>query len=302
MLLHFGVETIQAEWTQAVVSIGTFDGVHLGHRDLLSRNVAAARERSWPSIVVTFDRNPASIVSPDEAPLAIASLNDNVRMISEIGVSMCVILEFSAALSRLSALQFYEKILAKRLKAGRMVVGHDFAFGNGRMGNSDWLAERIATEVVPPFLVDGVRVSSTLLRQRLEAGDVEAVAKMRSAPFEIPGVVVLGQQLGRTLGYPTVNIARSANQILPKDGVYAGFGVCQYGRFLAAISIGNRPTVNGTHRTVEAFLMDYPGHSLYGQAMTIGLTHRLRDELKFDSLDELKVAMANDVERVRALG
>lgn len=299
MLLHFGTDTIQPEWDQSVVSIGTFDGVHLGHQDLLRRTVLSAREREWPSIVVTFDRNPTAIVNPEKTPFSIASLNDNCRMIGSLGISLAVILEFNATISRMSAQEFFDKIVIGKLRAAKIVVGHDFAFGNARVGTPEWLSQRIETEIVEPFLVDGERVSSSVIRSKVQAGDVEGVAVLRGAPFEIPGVVVKGQQLGRTIGFPTVNIARSTNQITPKDGIYAGWAKCAGGEFKAAISIGMRPTVAGQNRTIEAFLLDYPGDNLYGQAMTLGLVKRLRDEQKFDSLDALVEQMQHDVALVR---
>ncbi|MBL8048532.1 MAG: riboflavin biosynthesis protein RibF [Chthonomonas sp.] len=302
MLLHFGVETIQPEWPESIVSIGTFDGVHFGHQDVLRRNVEASREHLCPSIVVTFDRNPSAVVHPERAPLSIASLNDNIRMLSRLNLSLCVILEFGAALSRMSAQEFFDQILIRRLRARKVVVGYDFAFGNGRQGTTDWLRERIETEVVPPFEIDGVRVSSTTLRQCIAEGRVEEVTRLRGTPFEMPGVVIRGQQLGRTIGFPTINLARSTNQIVPADGVYAGFCRCSQGEFLAAISIGMRPTVDGTHRTIEAFLLDYPGESLYGESLSLGITHRLRDEWKFETLEKMIDQIHLDVAQTRSLG
>lgn len=301
MILHFGVDSIQAEWKEAVVSIGTFDGVHRGHQAVLQETVRIARESDLPSIVVTFDRNPSHVVRPESQTLALASLNDNIRHLRQLDLALCVILEFSPALSRCSAQEFYDQVLLQKLKASHVVVGYDFAFGNRRVGSAEWLQERIKTTVIPPFELDGVRVSSTVLRQLIQDGEVEEAKRLRGAPFEIPGLVVAGQKLGRTIGFPTVNLARSAAQVLPKDGIYAGTCSCAYGCFAAAISIGLRPTVGGTERTIEAFLLDYPGDSLYGQSLSLAFHHRLRDEEKYDSLPELVSAIERDVARTRDL-
>jgi riboflavin kinase / FMN adenylyltransferase len=297
MQVHFGVELLKPEWSGAVGCIGTFDGVHRGHRAVIERAVAVGRASELPSVLVTFDRHPAAVLRPDRCPPAIHSLAENLDAFESLGVAVAVILPFDRALSETSADAFFQSILLDRLRARCLVVGHDFAFGRGREGTAEWLGERIETEVVPPFQMDGRRVSSTDIRRAVAAGEVEQAAQWLGRPFAIPGVVVGGQRLGRTLGYPTINLARSFDQLTPLDGVYAGTCTTRFGRFKAAISIGMRPAVGGTHRTIEAYLIDYPGESLYGDAVRLSLTRRLREERNFADLEALKRQMRLDVEQ-----
>ena len=173
--------------------------------------------------------------------------------------------------------------------------------GNGREGDTDWLQERIPTIVMPPFAVDGHRVSSSEIREAVSSGDVQHASKLLGRPFAVSGIVVAGQKLGRELGFPTANMARSFDQVLPCDGVYAGWFECDFGRFKAAASIGTRPAVGGGQRTIEPYLLDYPGHSLYGMSARLELVHRLRDEMNFDGLDGLKEQIRLDVAEVASL-
>jgi len=301
MQVHFGVGLLRAEWPRAVVCVGTFDGVHLGHQAVVRRAVDTAREQDLPCCVVTFDRHPAAVLAPSRCPKAIAPLQENLREIERLGVSVAVVLPFDAELSRMSADRFLDEILRASLKADNVVVGHDFAMGNGREGTTDWLSARIPTLVVEPFEIEGQRVSSSAIRQAVQDGEMETATRLLGRPFSITGVVVGGQKLGRQLGYPTANIARSFDQALPADGVYATRFRCEKGDYVAALAIGMRPAVGGDHRTVEAYLLDYPGDSLYGLSASLEVHHRLREERNFPSLEALKGQMAHDVEETRRL-
>lgn len=298
MQVHFGTELLVPEWDGAVACIGTFDGVHLGHREVIGRAISIGRELELPVAIVTFDRHPAMILRPQSCPKPISSLAGNIRIFESLGASLALILPFDLALSRTSAGEFFQSVLCDRLKAIRVVVGHDFAFGHNREGTADWLNERIETTVVPPFMAEGVRVSSSRIRDAISQGDFQTANKLLGRAWALAGVVVAGKKLGRQLGYPTLNLARSFDQILPPDGIYAGRCETPFGDFKAAISIGCRPTVGGEHRTIEAFLLDYPGEPLYGRAVLLRFLERVRDEAKFDSLEELKEQIGRDVEQV----
>ena len=301
MQVHFGIELLRPEWTRAVVCIGTFDGVHLGHQAVISEAVARASREELPSIVVTFDRHPSVVLNPSKAPKAIASLKMNLEHFQGLGVGLTVVLPFNAWLSRMSADEFFRAILVEKLRASTVVVGHDFAMGNGREGTLAWLSERMDTDVVPAFLVGEERVSSSLIRSAVSSGDLAKANAMLGRGFEIQGFVDHGQKLGRTLGFPTANIARSFDQVLPADGVYAARIMFDGQCFNAALAIGTRPAAGGGPRSIEAFLLDYPGASLYGKHVRLRLEHFLRPELNFPSLDALKEQMAKDVESVRTL-
>jgi len=297
--VHFGIELLKPEWEKAVVCIGTFDGVHVGHQQVIGAAVERAKELEIPVIVVTFDRHPAVILNPSKAPKAIASLKMNLEQLQQHGVGLTVVLPFNAWLSRMSAQEFFDSILLEKLRATCLVVGHDFAMGNGREGNTEWLEKHIETIVVPPFEIDGLRVSSSAIREYVGTGELEKANRLMGRGFEVQGFVDHGQKLGRTLGFPTANIARSFDQVMPCDGVYAAWFFVNGKKFKAALAIGTRPAVGGKERTIEAFLLDYPGDSLYGQHIRVRLEKFLRPEANFDSLDSLKVQMAKDVESVR---
>jgi len=299
MQVHFGVDLLKSEWSESVVCIGTFDGIHLGHQAVISNSIKIANTAELPAILVTFDRHPSVVLAPSKAPKPITSLSQNLTAIEDQGIGLTVVLPFNAWLSRMSAEEFLDSILEKKLRAGHLVVGHDFALGNGREGTTEWLSNRIQTTVVDPFAVDGQRVSSSLIREKLSQGEIESANKLLGRPLEIVGFVVGGQKLGRTLGFPTANIARAFDQIMVPDGVYAVKFTCKQGEFNAALAVGTRPAVGGGPRSIEAFLLDYPGDSLYGQPIKMKVISRLREERNFSSLQALKDQMTLDVTETR---
>ena len=196
---------------------------------------------------------------------------------------------------------FLDTALVGALRATRIVVGHDFAFGKGREGTPEWLKERIQTDVVPPFEIHGTRVSSSAIRSAIESGQIEEAGRLLGRPFAISGIVVEGQKLGRQLGYPTANLARSFDQVTPAHGIYIGYAKTPHGVFRTAVSIGVRPAVGGTLQTIEAFLLDYPGYDLYGRSISVSLHRRIRDEQNFSSLEALKDQIARDVAEAASL-
>ncbi len=296
MQVHFGVDSLRLEWPGSVVCLGTFDGVHLGHQEVIQAAVGFARTRGLPPVLVTFDRHPASVLVPDRCPPAIAPLEDNLKMFERLGVGIAVVLAFDRALSHMEADEFWSTVLLGALHCKGIVIGHDFAFGHDRKGTPEWLKQHVETQVVPPFEVSGRRVSSSAIRQAIADGEIHVASKLLGRPFAISGVIVQGEQVGRTIGYPTANLARAIDQVVPANGVYAGIATTPYGSYRAAIGIGVRPTFGDFPRTIEAFLLDYPGESLYGTTMRLEIHHRIRNEIAFKSVEELRDQMARDVE------
>lgn len=299
MHVHFGLDHLHAEWPHALVCIGTFDGVHLGHQAVIRRSIAKARALGVPCVLVTFDRHPAAILAPERAPLAIGSIEGNLAEFEALGVDIALVLPFTRDLANTSADDFLEVVLRGRVGAKSIVIGHDFAFGHDRVGTPSWLGERIETEVVPPFEVAGKRVSSSEIRNAVANGDVEHAAELLGRPFAISGVVVHGEKIGRQLGYPTANLARSFRQVMPANGIYSGDFTLAGRAYRAAVSVGVRPTFHGTTRTIEAFLIEYEGDEFYGRSATLTFVKRIRDEQRFESIELLKEQMARDVEVAR---
>lgn len=295
MLVRFGLDGPPPQWASSIVCIGTFDGVHLGHREVIGHAVSRGKAHELPSVVVTFDRHPAATLAPERCPPAIGTLGLNLRAFAALGVSATVVLAFDDTMAHTEAEEFYARVLQGALGAKEAAVGHDFAFGRGRMGTAAWLAERIPTEIVPPLMIEGRRVSSSQIREAISGGDVAMAARLLGRRWTQEGVVVAGQKLGRTLGFPTINLAGFGGQIVPADGVYGGSADTPRGTFRAAIGVGRRPTIGDGPRTIEAYLIDYPGDSLYGAAVRLEYRTRLREDRKFDSIEGLKAQMQIDV-------
>jgi riboflavin kinase/FMN adenylyltransferase len=299
--------------TGTVVTIGAFDGVHLGHQALLRMVRERAAERGLPTALVTFDRHPAQVVRPESAPKLLTSLPQKLELLEATGlVDHAVVLTFDEQRRRESAEDFVTQVLEGCLHARLVVVGADFHFGNGRRGNVallERMGRDLGFEVVGLDLVraaedaDRVTYSSTLVRQRLADGDVRGAAEILGRVHEVRGTVVEGDRRGRELGFPTANVAVPEEICLPAAGIYAGTftgtdGVARP----AAISLGHRPTfyTDQTYLLLEAYLLDFNG-DLYGQAASAGFVERIRPEERFDSVEALVAAMHRDVEAARRL-
>ena len=299
----------------SAVTIGAYDGVHLGHRALLAELRTRADADGLATVVVTFDRPPAAVVRPASAPLLLCDLDQKLELLASAGVDRTVVVHFDEERANETAEEFVVRELVGGLGARLVVVGEDFHFGHGRKGNVALLAEMGA---VHGFDVDGVTlasaddvagelappVSSTRVRSLVAAGDVEGAAALLGRPHQVRGPVVTGDRRGGAeLGFPTANLAVPAEICLPAPGIYAGWYERPDGaRHQAAVSVGRRPTFYGAdgELLVEAYLLDFDG-DLYGEPARLSFVHRLRDELAFDSVDELVVQMGRDVDRAREL-
>jgi riboflavin kinase/FMN adenylyltransferase len=296
---------------RTVITIGAYDGLHLGHQQVIAHVREVAARRSARSAVVTFDRHPATIVRPESAPQLLTDHDQRLELLEQTGVDLAVVLPFDEAQSQETPLSFIERVLVGCLRTECVVVGADFHFGRHREGNVALLREVGATygfDVEPVELVgraDGVDepVSSTAIRRALAGGDVELAAKMLGRPFEVRGVVVQGDQRGRLLGFPTANVEVPNRVCLPADGVYAGWYERPDGEVHeCAINLGRRPTFyeHADHSLLEAHLLDFSG-DLYGERARIRFTNFLRSERKFDGIDALVAQLQHDIAHAREL-
>lgn len=293
----------------SVVTIGAYDGLHLGHRAVIDIVRGKAAELGAASAVVTFDRHPAAVVRPESAPRLLTDSAQKVELLASTGIDVTVMVHFDEQRATETAEQFVEEVLVKCLRARAIVVGVDFHFGHLRRGNVALLAamgEQHGFEVFPIDLVervDGVNepISSTAIRRALAGGEVDVAARLLGRPFEVRGRVVQGDQRGRLLGFPTANVLVPDSMCVPADGVYAGFYERPDGeRFGCAINLGRRPTFyeHADHSLLEAHLLDFDD-DLYGEAAEVTFVQFLRSERKFDGIDALIAQLKNDVTQVR---
>lgn len=283
-----------------MVTIGVFDGVHRGHQSLIRHNLDLAARLDLESVVVTFDPNPPEVLRPDVAPTRLCDLPRRVELLAMMGVELVEVLEFDAEFAAMTAEEFVESVLIRRLDARHVVIGEGFRFGNRARGTADSLRE--AGLAVDEFALVGGQdpVSSTMVRAAVAEGDVRLAAELLGRPHEVAGVVVSGEKRGRALGYPTANLEHHRLAAVPADGVYAGDAVIEGRHHAAAISIGTNPTFEGDRRTVEAHLLDFEG-DLYGRHLRAEFVERLRETLAFDSIEALMAQMHEDVALTRRI-
>lgn len=290
---------------RSVVTIGAYDGLHLGHQAVIAHVRELAAERGARSAVLTFDRHPATVVRPESAPLLLTDAEQRLELLATTGVDVAVVLPFDKERAAEPAADFVEEVIVGCLQAAVVVVGEDFHFGHHREGNVDLLrklGQAHGFEVVPLSLIarsDEVDepVSSTAIRRALAGGDVARAAAMLGRPFEARGTVVHGDQRGRLLGFPTANVEVWNRVCLPADGVYAGWYVRPDGaQHACAINIGRRPTFyeHADHSLLEAHLLDFEG-DLYGEPAKVRFVEFLRSERKFDGIEALVAQLRNDI-------
>lgn len=289
---------------ETILTIGVFDGVHLGHQYLLRHLLMQAGERNLMSGVITFDRHPQTVLSPRRQLSWLTDLEDRTGLLRKLGVELIVVLPFTRELAQVSARDF-ARLLRKHLKMRRLVIGPDFALGKERQGDAPLLQTLgqemgFSVEIVPPVVLDGVVVSSTAIREALARGDMKWVGELEGRPFSLISQVVSGAERGRTLGFPTANLDTKPEQALPKDGVYVTIAHINREPIPSVTNIGTRPTFGGGKRIVEVYLIGYQGQ-LYGQKLRIDFIDRLRDEKRFESAEELKAQIRADVEQTRLI-
>ncbi len=294
---------------RAVITIGAYDGVHRGHRAVIAQVQARAAELGARSVVVTFDRHPASVIRPDAAPRLLTNPAQKLELLADTGIDATVVVPFSPEQARETPVDFVERVIVNALRAQAVIVGSDFHFGHMRQGNITLLremGERHDFTCEPVVLVpraDGVDepISSTAIRRALAGGEIETATRLLGRALEVRGTVVTGDQRGRTIGFATANVEIPNGMCLPSDGVYAGLYRRPDGsEHACAINLGRRPTfyVNAEHSLLEAHLLDFAG-DLYGEDAAVTFVAFLRSEKQFAGIDELKTQLKLDVEHAR---
>ncbi len=302
MQIHFG---FPAERLGPVgVTIGSFDGLHLGHQAILARLRERASEGALQPAMITFDPHPRCILDPSNCPPVITTLEERLDLAAQLGMEHAIVLEFNRALAAMPAEEFMAQVLAA-MDLRLLVTGADFALGRARAGSVEWLRNHGAEagydlEVVPPVRVEGEEVHSSEIRRRLTLGEVEAANRLLGRAFTLSGLVLPGDRIGTQIGWPTVNLSVPAGKLVPARGIYAGWAVTPAGEHMAGISIGYRPTFTSAELRVEAYLLDFSG-DLYQQRLGLRFMYRLHDEIRFADMTQLSDQIARDVDTTRRL-
>ena len=287
------------------LTIGNFDGVHLGHQAMLAKLRAAAAARSLPACVMTFEPHPREFFAPDQAPVRLTTLREQLESLAIHGVERVVVCRFNFALAQITAEDFIERILVRGLGVRWLQVGDDFRFGARRAGDFAMLKSHATghdytVEAMASVTLDGERISSTTVREALAAGDVTRAGRLLGRPYSISGRVVRGDQLGRKLGFPTANVQMKHNRP-PLTGIFAVQFTRSSGVALRGVaSLGVRPTVKaqGAAPVLEVYIIDFK-EEIYGEHVRVDFLHKFRDEEKYVDLDTLRLQIARDVENAR---
>lgn len=282
------------------LTVGSYDGVHLGHRAVLDRVVAAAREVGAAPALVTFEPHPRCVLDPANCPQSITTLHEKLALIEAAGIEHAIVLRFDRELSSLTPEQFVDR-LRTRMEPKRWIIGFDFAFGKGRAGNADWLRARgYEVDVVEPFRFEGKALHSSEIRRLVNTGEIDEANRLLGREYSMAGPVEDGDKVGRTLGFPTANIAVEPNKLVPALGAYAGRAHGEGRDFIAALSVGYRPTFGGTQLRVEAFLLNFEG-DLYQKQLELRFVRYLHPDIKFESPAALVRQLKRDVADTRRM-
>jgi riboflavin kinase/FMN adenylyltransferase len=307
MTTYWSIEEIPEDFGPSAITIGKFDGVHIGHVEIIRQLDDIAQKRGLTATVVTFDRHPAALFRPEAKPVEITGMARRIELLEQAGIHSNVVLPFTFEMAALSPRDFVATYLVKELHAQVILVGHDFRFGSHAAGDVDLLRTlgvELGFDVIlidDVSTIDGLRVSSSQIRVLMGEGDVEGASALLGRMPAVRGTVVHGAKRGRELGYPTANLSQEASGLIPADGVYAGWLTDNGVRYPAAISVGSNPTFEGIHlRTVEAFLLD-ASLDLYGHVVVVEFAARLRGMVAFAGIEALIEQMDADVLQVRTV-
>jgi len=287
--------------------VGSFDGVHLGHVEVIQKTVAAARDEDAAPALITFEPHPRCVLDPANCPQSITTLQEKLALIESHGIEHAIVLRFDRALSSLSPQEFVDQV-SSAMDVRRWVIGFDFAFGRERRGNASWLREHgFAVDEVPPTTGapatqsrERLTLHSSEVRRLITLGDLETANRLLGREYSMSGPVEAGDKVGRRLGFPTANIGIEPNKLVPALGAYAGRARAPEGDFIAALSVGYRPTFGGTQLRVEAFLLDFEG-DLYQQRLELRFVRYLHPDIAFPKVDDLVQQLKHDVADTRRI-
>ena len=288
------------------VTIGKFDGIHLGHQQLIFETIESAEEHSLVPTVITFDRHPFSLLDPDAEPAPLIGQHQKQYLLQEAGIELVLNMPFDEQLATLSAKDFISQVLVEALNAKIVVIGAGFRFGANQQGDVDLLRELgqelgFVVRVIPHFEIDGEVVSSSRIRNLLLEGNVALAAKLLGRLHSTTGLIEHGLKIGREIGFPTANMSRDAEGFLPKDAVYAGWLYADGERYMTALSVGINETFTAVPRLLEAHVLDVTGLDLYDKLITVEYVEFIRNAAKFNGVEDLVAEINRDLDKIRAI-
>ncbi len=306
MKVHYNIDEIPTI-KNAIVSQGTFDGVHLAHKKIIERLKQIASIKNGETVIITFEPHPRIVLLPlDHGLQLLSTLNEKINLLEKAGVDHLIILPFTKEFSRLSSEQFIRNILVNKIKTNTLVIGYDHRFGKNREGSFEHLKNSASlyefeVEEIPEQDIDDIAVSSTKIRQALLNNDIQTAQKYLGNSYSLEGNVIKGKQLGRTIGYPTANIeVENSYKLIPQDGVYAVWVWYNKARFGGMLNIGNNPTIKDKGRSIEVNIFNFE-KEIYTENLIIEFVSKLRNEEKFDGLDALKNQLHLDKQNAQAI-
>jgi len=282
----------------AIVTSGTFDGIHLGHQKILKRLVDLAKKNNGESVLFTFHPHPRHVLFPSKTFKLLSTLEEKKELLAKVGIDRLIIQPFTAEFSKISSDYFIREFIEKKIGAKRLVIGYDHKFGNNREGSFDYLNQNkhlhsFDIEEIKRKDIDHIGVSSTAIRKSLAVGEIKKANSLLGRLYSLTGVVVKGKQIGRTIGFPTANLDIDKNKLIPANGSYTVKALCNGNKYGAMLNVGNRPTLNGNQISIEVHIFDF-NQDIYEQTITIEFIDQLREERKFDSIEALQLQLQKD--------